>query len=676
MFLTFSKNLYQIPYLAQFLKGKVSLYHFLNHKNKIDAVIGWGNRPTIKKAYNYAKKEQLPFIRLEDGFLRSLGLGLEGYAPLSLVYDDLGIYYDTTKASRLEKILLTQEYNEQDLTQGEEAIKLIKQHKLSKYNQSVIDQMPAKFGENFILVIDQTFGDMAVKYGQAEQQDFDEMLQAAINENPNKTILVKTHPDVLTGKKKGYFTQLDNLPDNVHLYSADIAPLALIDNAEKVYCVTSQMGFEALLAGKKVITFGLPWYAGWGVTEDRHPYLDKLQQRREVRNVLALFTAAYIKYSRYINPTTGEAGTIFDVIRYLIKGKEYNQYLAGDIYVVGFSWWKKAATRHFFKIPACRVHFINNIQKITPTANSKVLLWGKNNEKIKAQLQAFKLPILRMEDGFIRSIGLGSNLVAPLSLVIDDQGIYFDATTPSKLENILNNKDFSPVELAQAESLKQQLIQNQIGKYNVGNDELPTFNHHQTKILVVGQVEEDASIKYGSPCIKTNLDLLKTVRQHNPKAWVCYKPHPDVVSGNRKGHIPQLIALQYADIITPNSNILNIIEQVDEVHTITSLAGFEALLRNKKVYTYGLPFYAGWGLTKDLLSCPRRKRQRKLTELIAATLIDYPIYISPITQYYCEGKSIIQLLAQQRKQQKTGQIKQSYFAKQKQKIQYLLQAIK
>jgi len=65
--------------------------------------------------------------------------------------------------------------------------------------------------------------------------------------------------------------------------------------------------------------------------------------------------------------------------------------------------------------------------------------------------------------------------------------------------------------------------------------------------------------------------------------------------------------------------------------TLTSLSGFDALLRGKAVTTYGLPFYAGWGLTTDMAfaatSCfARRTRQLSLDELVAATLLRYPVY--------------------------------------------------
>jgi len=65
------------------------------------------------------------------------------------------------------------------------------------------------------------------------------------------------------------------------------------------------------------------------------------------------------------------------------------------------------------------------------------------------------------------------------------------------------------------------------------------------------------------------------------------------------------------------------------VHTMTSLSGFEALLHGKQVHCYGLPFYAGWGLTVDEHHCPRREQKLTLADLIYQALIVYPTYIHP-----------------------------------------------
>src|SRR5206468_9475368 len=87
------------------------------------------------------------------------------------------------------------------------------------------------------------------------------------------------------------------------------------------------------------------------------------------------------------------------------------------------------------------------------------------------------------------------------------------------------------------------------------------------------------------------------------------------------------------------------IAMADEVHVNTSQAGFEALLRGKAVTTYGVPFYAGWGLTKDLGPVPvRRSTIRTIDELVAATLLLYPRYLDPVTGLPCPAEIVVERL--------------------------------
>lgn len=615
-------------------------------------------------------------IYVEDGFLRSLGLGVQGYPPFSIVVDKVGVYYDTTRLSQLEQfILATETLNEAQQREATRALSLIKTHRLSKYNHApdiveISDTL-------VVLVIDQTFGDMAVKYAQADASHFIQMLDCAVAENPYANIWVKTHPDVISGKKKGYLTELTKHYPNVRLFAQDVNPLSLLNVAEKVYCVSSHMGFEALLLNKKVITFGVPWFSGWGLTDDRHVHAVALSQsnRRKVRSILQLFYVAYFQYSRYINPNTGETGTIFDVIDYLTRMKELNNRLRGKLYCVGMSLWKRAVIRPFFNLPSCKLHFVSNITKLNRKKwekSDRLLVWGTGKAAALDYANQHGIAVLRMEDGFIRSVGLGSNLVAPLSLVCDDLGIYFDAQKPSRLEKILQTQAFSGSDLAQAAQLQQALIAQHIGKYNVGSRQFILPQTDKTKILVVGQVEDDASIRTGSPEIFTNLALLQAVRRANPQAYIVYKPHPDIVSGNRVGHIPPEQAGKFADQIANSENVLDCIQAVDEVHTMTSLAGFEALLRDKKVHCYGLPFYAGWGLTVDKLPIARRTRKLTLLELIAASLIYYPQYINLQTGTFTDALSAVALLKQQREALKHNGIHRSWLTKQCGKLRHLI----
>ncbi|TNH03982.1 capsular polysaccharide biosynthesis protein [Testudinibacter sp. TR-2022] len=678
--LIFSRGILAIPHLHSFLPDVEMVTKSFLGSPQVDQVLGWGFRPSTQKARGYAAKHQLPYVALEDGFLRSLGLGVQGYAPFSMVVDDLGIYYATEKSSRLEQLILDKSADDGLLQQAETALELICGYQLSKYNHAP-DFVPPITSKDIVLVIDQTFGDMAVKYGQADAASFQDMLQSAVTENPDAEIWVKTHPDVISGKKKGYLTALSTEFSQVRLLAQDISPLSLLKQVDKVYCVTSQMGFEALLVGKPVVTFGVPWFAGWRLTDDRHPQIRILQQqqRRADRTLLQLFAAAYLQYSRYINPNNGEVGTIFEVIDYLHQATLLNQRLRGHLYCIGMSLWKRAVIKPFFRFPGCRLHFVSSLdklRKIPLKKESRLLIWSQGKPELLAYAEQQQIPLLRMEDGFIRSVGLGSNLVAPLSLVIDDLGIYFNAQSPSRLEDILQTQAFSEQDLHSAEQLRQHLIAANIGKYNIGDTEFSLDSHNKKSILVPGQVEDDASIRFGSPQIKSNLELLQQVRLNNPDAYIVYKPHPDVLSGNRVGAIKSEMALQYADKIVENINILQCIQQVDEVHTMTSLAGFEALLRHKTVHCYGLPFYANWGLTFDHLSLARRQRKLNLAQLISGVLVYYPQYVAPNSGKMIDVQTAIDILQQQKNQLQGNGLQRHWMKKQLTKLKHLYLTLK
>ena len=245
-----------------------------------------------------------------------------------------------------------------------------------------------------------------------------------------------------------------------------------------------------------------------------------------------------------------------------------------------------------------------------------------------------------VEDGFLRSRGLGADLIAPLSLVLDDVGIYYDATRPSRLENLINaSGDLLADERARAAALVARITDARLSKYNLSGAQIADLPKGR-RILVPGQVADDASIKLGTTGITDNKTLLKTVRAANPAAIVIYKPHPDVEAGLRNGAVPD--ALEYADVVLSNTDPIAAIDAVDAVWTMTSLIGFEALLRGKEVTCLGMPFYAGWGLTDDrCMPIPRRTARVDLTALVHAALIAYPRYFDPITGLACPPEVVV-----------------------------------
>jgi capsular polysaccharide export protein len=397
--------------------------------------------------------------------------------------DNIGIYYDATRLSLLENILNSEGWQTPEIMQNAEmAVSLIVKHNLSKYNHAP-DVPLSLFGEKRkkrILVVDQTFNDMSVALGMADEGSFRAMYDAALKENPDADIYIKIHPDVIAGKKKGYLADI-RYNEHAFLITEDVNPLSLIRLMDRVYVVTSQMGFEALLLNKPVTCFGMPFYAGWGITDDRV----SCSRRIKKRSVLKIFAAAYLKYARYINPSTGERGAIFDVIEHLIRQKRYASMNSHDYYCLGFRWWKHGYVRPFLKGLNNKVVFAKNVKDALQNGlnrQSKIVVWGHNEtEELKNLAASLNIPIWRVEDGFIRSVGLGSDLVRPMSLVVDRRGIYYDPSTESDLEWILNNYEFTPDLLTRAERLRQLIIANRITKYNIEPFMPPSIKSHGKK---------------------------------------------------------------------------------------------------------------------------------------------------------------------------------------------------
>lgn len=291
------------------------------------------------------------------------------------------------------------------------------------------------------------------------------------------------------------------------------------------------------------------------------------------------------------------------------------------LHALDFSPWKRSVLCQCF--PGVRVVFITSA--VDAPAGGVLAVWGM--KPVKGDL-ASDVRILRLEDGFLRSVGLGADLIRPLSWVVDARGIYYDATRPSDLEHLLADTAFDPALIQRAARLRERIVAEGVTKYNVGVSGWQRPPGVKRVILVPGQVESDASLAYGAPNIRTNIELLQAVRQAHPGEYIVYKPHPDVMAGLRAKGAREDEALSWCDELVTGAAMGDLLIAVDEVHVLTSLAGFEALLRGKSVTCYGQPFYSGWGLTTDIVPLARRSRRLSLDELVAGVLIEYPLYLS------------------------------------------------
>uniref|UniRef100_UPI004048BDB5 capsular polysaccharide biosynthesis protein n=1 Tax=Yoonia sp. TaxID=2212373 RepID=UPI004048BDB5 len=597
-----------------------------------DLVGIWGQSPTSGRGKAVAGKTDAPLLHVEDAFLRSVLTGRDGDDPIGLHIDHKGVHFDPATVCDLEEILRDHPLDDTALlTRARDAIEMLKTRHLSKYN--AFDPATPAPDPGYVVVIDQTRGDASVKASGADLNTFREMLFYAQTDHPFAQIIIKTHPETSAGHRGGYFTAADT-NDRVHLCDTPISPYTLFDGAVAVYTVSSQMGFEAILTGHKPVVFGQPFYMGWGLSDDRKP-LDR-RQRNLTRN--QLFAAAMLLYPTWYDPFhdslcdfESAAATV------AANARAWRDDHAGWT-AHGMRLWKRKPLQKFFGRYAA-VKFANaSATQNSGPAQSKQMVWaGKITPALAAQ------GVWRVEDGFLRSRGLGADLTPPLSLVLDDIGIYYDPTAPSRLETLINaSGSLSQAARDRAAALIKSLTDAGLSKYNTGGADVAKLPKGR-RILVPGQVEDDASITLGASDINSNQALLAACRAANPAAIIIYKPHPDVEAGLRTGAVAN--ARDLADAVLTQTDPISALRQVDEVWTMTSLLGFEALLRGIPVTCLGTPFYAGWGLTDDrAMPVTRRAATPDIIALAHAVLIDYPRYFDPKTGLSCPVEIVVERL--------------------------------
>ncbi|MBC7133312.1 MAG: capsular polysaccharide biosynthesis protein [Roseovarius sp.] len=592
-----------------------------------DLIAVWGRSPHAARGERAAERTGAPLLRIEDAFLRSVLPGRSGAPPLGLLIDRQGVHFDASTPSDLETILARHPLDDTPLLdRARAAIARLREAHLTKYSGTDPD-LPCP-APGYVLVIDQTRGDASVRHGGARAATFHEMLTRAQLEHPHAPIVIKTHPETVQGHRPGHFGAQD-AGGRVTLLADPVSPWNLLEGAIAVYTVSSQMGFEAILAGHRPQVFGQPFYAGWGLSEDRHPA--PLPRRGRALTRAQLFAGAMILYPTWYDPCRDrlcEIETALDTFE--AETRAWREDRRGWS-AHGMRLWKRAPLQRFFGRYR-RVIF----DRTAP--DRPAMVWA--SARAPAPEGA-----ARLEDGFLRSRGLGADLVPPLSLVLDDLGIYYDPTRESRLERLIALRArLRPDQVLRAEALIATLTRHGLSKYNLGAPP-PTLPPGH-RILVPGQVEDDASIRRGAGETATNLALLERARAANPGAVLLYKPHPDVEAGLRPGAIPPDTLKGLADAVLPDTDPATLLNAVDEVWTMTSLMGFEALLRGVRVTTTGAPFYAGWGLTRDLGEVPDRRSARPtLAGLVHATLIDYPRYRDPVSGLPCPPEVVAERLA-------------------------------
>lgn len=105
--------------------------------------------------------------------------------------------------------------------------------------------------------------------------------------------------------------------------------------------------------------------------------------------------------------------------------------IPNHVYAVGFNWHWRPALHRFLQGGASITH-VNRVEKV-PDRQVAVVWGGQRLRPGEGQ----NITLVRLEDGFLRSVGLGAEFQQPLSWVADFEHLYFSARGESRLETLL-----------------------------------------------------------------------------------------------------------------------------------------------------------------------------------------------------------------------------------------------
>ena len=335
-------------------------------RRDVDVLLAWGRRPSALRVERLAQRWDLPVWHLEDGLLRSVAKGRD-HPPLALLVDELGVHFDATAPSRMEQ-LIAAPITAAEADRARALQRLWREQRLSKVNPPVEAEAPQ---EPYVLVVDQSAGDRSIALGLADASCFQRMLQAALAEQPDCMVVLKVHPDVISGRARGHFNAQDLAHPRVRLSADGGHPGQLLERALAVYVVTSQMGFEALLWGRPVHCFGMPFYGGWGLTHDR---IVAPARRRRGASLEALVHAALVGSCRCIDPHRHQPCRIETLMAAIGLQRRLQAQQPRRCVAFGFTPWKQRNLRRF--LSGSQLHFRAPWRRL-PRRVDAVVVWGR-----------------------------------------------------------------------------------------------------------------------------------------------------------------------------------------------------------------------------------------------------------------------------------------------------------
>lgn len=588
-----------------------------------------------------------PVLRLKDGIFAGYSNKKSAYSLYYAFESD--VYYNLKKESNIESLLRSYWVpTEEEWQTAHLAIQMINKYGITKYNEypHVSESTMRGVGYQNILLVDQPIDDESVVLGNADEQTFNDMLLYAFDNYQYANIYVKLHPDTIDGKKEGYLQKLllkHGLNDHpsIKLIDTHCNITSLFHFINDIFVVTSQVGFEALIRNKNVICFGTPFYSGWGLTTD----MQTLSYPKPERSLMDLFVALVLQHTLYLNPFTGKKGTILDLLEYVSLQQRHNNKKNVAFYNTAF-------------IERKNIDLLLNVDKQNFSAITKAKQIPKHIDDFiltdkKSTFQEVEPLKYRafLSDGFLFSDRVNDENV--LSLIVDHNGPFYDPKAQSDLDYMLNHETYTDYEKNCAEQflidLRGKFLMDMI-EQDSGNALSEKKKENKKVVFIPGQREEDdMTFVGGDITIPSDYELLVAILQKVENSLIIYKPAQGSkfkkLNDLSKGGLVNLTSLvkerKNTFVFEFDASISHCIEVSDEVHLLNHTCGLEAIIKGKRVVTYGLPFYGGLGLTEDKQKFPREKREISLEEFALAVYMLYPRYKLPNEEYFTSASNAL-----------------------------------
>lgn len=558
----------------------------------------------------------------------------------------------------------------------------------------------------------------------AAEETFLQMVRDAKEQHPGAAFFLLQPPSVLSGKKKGYLKKFAQ-ENGIQIISEQVSSFSILAQADEVYTVSAKIGIDAVLLGKTVHCYGMPYYAGWGLTKDKVICVRRnIKVKRE-----ELFAALCLFFTRYLHPITKEPSHFQAIVRLILLQRpplfENKRFIA----CIHFDEKQKAFFSKMYK--HADIHFMKEQQGIEAASNNRGMIYTAIEPTDQLKKDCGNIPLVYVRPGSFDRLYNQQKLVS----------LSFEGGPYPPLEKILQIKSMTEHDLLRARLLRQFLL------------ELSSFREHfdyedvkegQDVIVIIGNADlapkkmpESVSLQHG---ISGNLDkkgrpyhsfalplsddgkLIEYIRRQRPDAYIIYcqqhrdtkvpveildladelmpfarpsdfvplemlgfgtsscsqdqKSEPAALSAGRaeagmgensedgecfgseilddidvsrwdKKHVLAKRLLEKAHAMTRAQNafcILNTpITHVNghalEIHTYDSHLGIDALAVPLEVYTYGWPYYGGWGLTHDTAHYSLRNRKLNFEQILAGAFITQPRYFDSENNLFCEPEN-------------------------------------